>query len=96
MGHDVNLFNNLGYLGGPGNAWGRTSIIGLGPSLCASIISFMIIYKYGSNLIRTLLIKILNIKNMVFCLIFCAESRGTKMPRNADLIILETYVQQGT
>ena len=35
-------------------------------------------------------------KNMVFCLIFGAESRGTKMPRNADLIILETYVQQGT
>ena len=44
MGHDVFFFNNLGYLGGPGNAWGRTSIIGLGLSLCASIISFMIIY----------------------------------------------------
>ena len=53
--------------------------------------------KYGStcNLIRTLLIKILNMKNMVFCHIFWAESRGTKMPTNADLIILETYVQQG-
>ena len=29
MGHDVKKKNNLGYLGGPGNAWGRTSIIGL-------------------------------------------------------------------
>ena len=41
--------------GGAGNAWGRTSIIGLGLHV-----------KYGSNLIRTLLIKILNIKNMIF------------------------------
>ena len=38
---------------------------------------------------------ILDKKNMVFCRIFWAESRGTKMPTNADLIILETYVQQG-
>ena len=40
-------------------------------------------------------------KQMVFCRIFgpwggpYVESRGTKMPTNADLIILETYVQQG-
>ena len=51
---------------------------------------------YGSNLITTLLIKILNIKNMVFCCIFWAlivhpyvESRGTKMSTNADPIILQ-------
>ena len=38
-------------------------------------------------------------KNMVFCLISLGpeggpyvESRGTKMPTNADLIILETYM----
>ena len=36
--------NNFGYFGGPGNTWGRTSIIWLGLSLCASIISFMLIY----------------------------------------------------
>ena len=57
--------------GGPGNACGRTSIIRLCLSLCASIISFMLIYMskqsvriyhliyvnlHGSNLIRTLLI----------------------------------------
>ena len=82
--------NNFGYLGDPGNAGGRTSIIGLGLSLCASIISFMFIYM--SNM-EALLIKILNMKNMVFCRMLWAESRGTKMPTNADLIILETYVQ---
>ena len=32
------------YLGGPGNAWGRTSIIRLGLSPYASIISFMLLY----------------------------------------------------
>ena len=35
MGHDV---KKITYLGAPGNAWGRTSIIGLGLSLCVSII----------------------------------------------------------
>ena len=36
MGHDVkNMKQNL-YLGGPDNAWGRTSIIRLGLSLCVS------------------------------------------------------------
>ena len=44
MGHDVKNNNNFGYLGGPGNAWRRTSIIGLGLSLCTSIISFKLIY----------------------------------------------------
>ena len=42
MGHNVKKRKKN--LGGPGNAWGRTSIIGLGLSLCASIISFMLIY----------------------------------------------------
>ena len=38
MGHDVNVkkMKQHLYLGGPGNAWGRTSIIRLGISLCAS------------------------------------------------------------
>ena len=43
-GPRCDFFYIFGYLGGPGNAWGRTSIIGLGLSLCASIISFMFIY----------------------------------------------------
>ena len=65
MGHDVKTMNNFGYWGG-GGGWqclggGGTSIIGLGLHV-----------KYGSNLIRTLLIKILNMKNMVFCRIFWA------------------------
>ena len=97
-GPRCDFFNNLGYLGGPGNAWGEDFNNRIGP---ISVRIYYFIYdnlhvRYGSNLIRTLLIKILNMKNMVFCLIFCAESRGTKMPRNADQIILETYVQQGT
>ena len=74
MGYDVNLFGIFGYLGGPDNACGRTAIIGLGLSLHASDISCVLIYmsNMGSNLIRTLLIKILNMKNMVFCCIFGA------------------------
>ena len=44
MGHDVNKNKKIGYWGGPGNAWGRTSILGLGQSLRASNISCMFIY----------------------------------------------------
>ena len=61
--------------------------------------------KYRSNLIRTFWVKIKNIKKIKLNLIFFGvmlgpyiKSRGTrdtKMSAKADLITVETYVQQG-
>ena len=58
--------------------------------------------KYGSNPIRTFWVKIQNIKNKIHffrvMLVPYIKSRGTggtKMSANADLITMETYVQQG-
>ena len=41
--------------------------------------------KYGSNLIRTLLIKILNMKNMVFCRILGPSGGSLKLDQNGIL-----------
>ena len=62
--------------------------------------------KYRSNLIRTFWVKIKNMKKNKINLIFFSGvmlgpyiksrgTRGTKMSANADLITVETYVQQG-
>ena len=57
--------------------------------------------KYGRNLIRTLLINHKYEKHDMLSYFVgpgwgpYVESRGTKMPINVDLIILETYGQQG-
>ena len=78
-GHDVdkmNIFLILGG-GGAGNAWGEDFNNRIGS---ISVRIYHLIYvnlhvKYGSNLIRTLLIKFLNMKNMGFCRIFWALRR---------------------
>ena len=59
--------------------------------------------KYRSNLIRTFWVKIKNMKKIYFIFfgvmlgpyIKSRGTRGTKMSANADLITVETYVQQG-
>ena len=61
--------------------------------------------KYRSNLIRTFWVKIKKYEKNKFNLIFFGVmlgpyiksrgTRGTKMSSNADLITVETYVQQG-
>ena len=63
--------------------------------------------KYRSNLIRTFWVKIKNMNKikLIYNLIFFGVmlgpyiksrgTRGTKMSANADLITVETYVQQG-
>ena len=78
MGHDVKTMNNFGYLGGPWQCLGEDFNNRIRP---ISVHIYHLIYvnlhvKYGSNLIRTLLIKILNMKNMVFCRM-CWALRGS-------------------
>ena len=62
--------------------------------------------KYRSNLIRTFWVKIKNMKKIKLFFFFffgvmlgpyikSRGTRGTKMSANADLITVETYVQQG-
>ena len=56
--------------------------------------------KYRSNLIRTFWVKIKNMKKIISGSCFCPYiksrgTRGTKMSANADLITVETYLQQG-
>ena len=70
MGHDVKKKNIFGYLGSLWEDFNNR----IGP---ISVRIYHLIYvnlhvKYGRNLIRTVLIKILNMKNMVFCCIFGA------------------------
>ena len=73
MGHDVKK-NNVQFwiFGGLWQCLGKNFNNRIGP---ISVRIYHLIYvnlrvKYGSNLIRTLLIKILNMKNMVFSRIF--------------------------
>ena len=81
MGHDVKTMNNFGYLGAPWQCLGEDVNNRIGPISVRIYHLNELIYvnlhvKYGSNLIRTLLIKILNMKNRVFCRI-CWALRGS-------------------
>ena len=90
-------------MGGPWQCLGEDFNNQFGP---ISVRIYHLIYvnlhvKHGSNLIRTLLINPKYEKHGILSYLLGPEggpyvkSRGTKMPTNADLIILETYVQQG-
>ena len=96
---NINIF---GYLGGRGGG-GRSSKIRLGPYWFTSTLSFILIYMSNMEAIWELFelkYKLWTIFFIVFGVIVgpYIKSRGTvgtKMSENADLITLETYVQQG-
>ena len=78
----------------PGRGGGGASIIRLGQSWFTSTLYLIKMYMSNIDLIRTFWVKIRNMKKNHFY-IKSRDTRGTKMSANADLITVETYVQQG-
>ena len=97
----MKTLTSLDIWGPAGGGGGKASIIRLGPSWFTSTLYFILIYMSNKQYDNTLLS--FKIKKVILYFFFVMlgpyikskGTRGTEMSANADLITMETYVQQG-